>query len=57
LWGLLASHPAEALHLKLFFSGCVLAAGIYGFATTGKRSILIGQGGLAALALALLLLL
>ena len=57
LCGLVASNPTEALHLKLFFSGCVLLAGIYGFATTGKRSILIGQGGLAALALGLLLLL
>ena len=55
LWGLVARNPAEAWHLKLFFSGCVLVAGVYGFATTGKKSILIGQGGLAALALAALL--
>lgn len=54
IWGLVGS-GAEALHVKLFFSSCVLAAGVYGAATTGKRSILIGQGLLGALAIAALL--
>ncbi len=56
VWGLALGGTAEAWHVKIFFSACVLAAGLFGFATTKKRSILIGQGALGALALALLLL-
>jgi putative membrane protein len=54
-WGLLAP-GTEGFHVKLFFSGCVLVAGLYGAATTGKKSILIGQGLLGGLALGSLLL-
>jgi putative membrane protein len=55
-WGLWLRGSDEGFHVKLFFSGCVLVAGIFGFATTGKRSILIGQALLASLALGALLL-
>ncbi len=50
-FGLLRHDPA----VKIFFVACVLVAGLYGFATTGKRSILFLQGGPAAAALAALL--
>ena len=60
-WGLaMGASPArsiEAWHIKLFFAGCVFVAGIYGFATTGKRNILFGQAVFAAITLAALLLL
>jgi putative membrane protein len=49
--GLLMRDPTSAWQVKVFFSGCVLVAGIYGAATTGKRSILVAQAGPAALAL------
>ena len=55
-WGLLLGRTAEGWHAKVFFAACVLVAGLYGAATTGKRSILIGQGLLAGLALGALLL-
>ena len=54
-WGLALGRTPEGWYLKLFFAGCVLVAGLYGAATTGKRSILIGQGLLAGLALGALL--
>lgn len=54
--GLALGRTPEGWHAKLFFAGCVLAAGLYGAATTGKRSILVGQGLLAALAITALLL-
>jgi putative membrane protein len=50
-WGLLTC----AAPIQLFFTGCVLVAGVYGFATTGKRTILVGQGALGALTLATIL--
>lgn len=53
-WGVAASGP-EAFHVKLFFAACVLAAGLYGFATVRKTSILIGQGLLGGVAVAALL--
>jgi uncharacterized membrane protein len=37
------------------FTGCVLVAGLYGFATTRKSFILVGQAGLAGITLAALL--
>jgi putative membrane protein len=41
--------------VKIFFSACILAAGLYGYATTGKRAILVAQAIPAAVALAALL--
>lgn len=55
-WGLALGRTPEGWHAKLFFAACVLVAGLYGAATTGKRSILVAQGLLAALALGALLL-
>src|SRR5687767_14906692 len=49
VWGLVLGAGAEAWHIKIFFSACVLIAGLYGFATTKKKSILVAQGGVAAL--------
>ncbi len=54
-FSLLLRDPASAWQMKVFFVACVLVAGLYGAATTGKRSILIGQAGPAALALGALL--
>lgn len=51
-WGLSLGATREARHVQIFFSACVLLAGLYGYATTRKRAILVGQAGLAALALA-----
>lgn len=53
-WGLLLS-GAEALHVKCFFLGCVLLAGIYG-GITAARKILWFQALPAAVGLALVLL-
>ena len=52
LWGL--SLGAEGTHIKLFFLGCVLIAGLYGGATA-SRKILFIQALPAALALLLVL--
>lgn len=54
-WGLFLGGTTEAWHIKLFFTGCVLVAGLYGFATTRKSFILVGQAGLAGITLAALL--
>jgi putative membrane protein len=51
VWGLWLG--AEGFHVKLFFLGCVLVAGIYG-GLTAKRKILIVQALPAAIALILL---
>jgi len=49
-WALIARDPAEAYHLKLFFSACVAIAGAYGGATAGKKILFLQGGpGLAAL--------
>jgi putative membrane protein len=53
-WGL--SLGAGGSSVKIFFLCCVLAAGLYGAASTGIRRILYIQSVPAALALALLLL-
>lgn len=50
-WGLWLG--AEGFHVKLFFLGCVLVAGIYG-GLTAKRKILYVQALPAAIALVLL---
>jgi putative membrane protein len=51
VWGLWLG--AEGFHVKLFFLGCVLVAGIYG-GLTAKRKILYVQALPAAIALVLL---
>ena len=51
VWGLWLG--AEGFHVKLFFLGCVLVAGIYG-GITAKRKILYVQALPAAVALVLL---
>ena len=53
-WGLLLGASRQAWQIQVFFCGCVLVAGLYGYATTRKTTILVGQAGLAALALAAL---
>lgn len=55
LWGLVASSPAEAFHVKILFLSCVVVAGIYG-GITAVRRILWLQALPAALALAAVLL-
>lgn len=50
LWGLVAGNTAN----QLFFLGCVVAAGVYGAATVGKK-ILFVQALPAALAIATVL--
>jgi putative membrane protein len=42
-WSLLSRDPVQALHLKIFFLGCVALAGIFGGVTASVR-ILIIQG-------------
>ena len=53
IWGLLASIPAFAFEIKIFFLLCVIIAGVYG-AVTVSRKILFVQAAPAALALILL---
>ncbi len=55
LWSIVASDAREALHLRLFFLGCVVVAGVYGAATV-SRKILFLQATPAAIAIALVLL-
>jgi putative membrane protein len=55
LWSIAATEPREALHLRLFFLGCVVVAGIYGGVTVARK-ILFLQALPAALAIALVLL-
>ena len=50
IWSLL--RKKDTLHLKVFFLGCIIVAGIFG-ALTAKMSILFVQALPAALALAL----
>ena len=53
LWSIAASDAREAFHLRLFFLGCVVVAGVYGAATV-SRKILFLQAMPAALALVLI---
>lgn len=53
--GLIWALIADRFDLKVFFLGCVIAAGIYG-AATAKRTILYTQAMPAALALAVVFL-
>jgi putative membrane protein len=54
-WGLLAQPPQFATAIKVFFLGCVVAAGLFGAATVSRR-ILVLQALPAGLALAAVLL-
>ncbi|WP_019216132.1 DUF1304 domain-containing protein [Legionella tunisiensis] len=54
LWGLLASDPIEAFHVKLFFLSCILIAGIAGGLLVNLR-ILVIQAFPALITLFLLL--
>jgi putative membrane protein len=53
IWGLVASIPAFAFEIKMFFLLCVIVAGIYGAASV-SRMILLVQAAPAAIALILL---
>ena len=53
IWGLMLG--AGGTHIKLFFLGCVIVAGVYGAATVGRK-ILYVQALPAALAMAAVLL-
>ena len=53
IWGLLLG--ADGTHIKVFFLGCVIVAGIFG-AATASRKILFIQALPAAIGLGLLLL-
>jgi putative membrane protein len=53
IWGLVASIPAFAFEIKVFFLLCVIVAGIYGAVTVSRR-ILWVQAAPAAIALVLL---
>ena len=55
IWSIAASDAREALHLRLFFLGCVVVAGVFG-ALTASRKILWVQALPGAVALALVLL-
>jgi putative membrane protein len=55
VWGLLASPPAFAASIKVFFLACVVVAGAFGALTVSRR-ILVVQAVPAALALVLLFL-
>ena len=52
IWALIASDPNMSYQLKLFFLGCILVAGLYGWMTVSK-TILIVQAIPAAVVLAL----
>jgi putative membrane protein len=54
VWGLLASPPALALPVQVFFLACVIVAGVFGALTVSRR-ILVVQALPAAVALALVL--
>lgn len=52
-WSLFAK-AETALQLKFFFLGCVIVAAIYGAATANKK-IIVKQGGIAIIAMVLML--
>ncbi|MFD1745657.1 DUF1304 domain-containing protein [Rhizobium helianthi] len=41
IWALLHPNPIVAVELKLFFTGCVLVAGLYGGLTVGRKILYI----------------
>ncbi len=53
VWGLVASIPAFAFEIKVFFLLCVIVAGVYGAVTVSGRILLV-QAAPAAIALILL---
>jgi len=53
LWGVFYQWPLSALHIKTFFLGCVIVAGVFG-AVTVSRKILWVQALPAAIALVLM---
>ena len=53
IWGVLYQWPLSALHIKTFFLGCVIVAGIYGAYSVSRR-IFVVQALPAIVALALL---
>ncbi|HXO73226.1 MAG TPA: DUF1304 domain-containing protein [Bradyrhizobium sp.] len=54
IWGLVQAVPSFGFQIKVFFLLCVVVAGIFGAATTGRPSIVFVQAAPAALALILL---
>lgn len=55
IWAFFCSNPEFAQHLRVFFLGCVVVAGVYGAATASKK-ILFVQAMPAAIALLITLL-
>ncbi|MEP7119997.1 MAG: DUF1304 domain-containing protein [Byssovorax sp.] len=55
IWSIAASDPHEAFHLRLFFLGCVVVAGVYGGATVDRKIMLL-QAMPAAIGVALVVL-
>jgi putative membrane protein len=53
IWGVFYQWPLSALHIKTFFLGCVIIAGIYGAYSVSKR-IFVVQALPAIVALTLL---
>jgi putative membrane protein len=53
IWSLVYQWPLSALHIKTFFLGCVIVAGIYGAYSVSRR-IFVVQALPAIVALALL---
>ena len=41
VWSVVASEPHVAFQIRLFFLGCVIAAGVYGAATVSKRILFV----------------
>lgn len=41
IWAIMHPDPTVSFQLKLFFTGCVLAAGLYGGATVGRKILYI----------------
>lgn len=41
IWGLFSTDPGQALHVKIFFLGCVTVAGVYAGITVNRRIFLI----------------
>lgn len=53
LWGLFANNPIESLHIKTFFLGCMVLAGVYAGLAFSKK-ILFVQALPAGISLVLL---
>lgn len=41
VWSVIAPDPTIAFQLKLFFLGCVIVAGLYGWATVSKKILFV----------------